>query len=196
MKINLLVVLIIVGLASCSARQSANRASEGSSQAPGPSTLTEAASSQKIRAEEVFYSEITVLIETVADVNCKDKVIPITVASTQPWLASVNDANVLDSKIPVDRTALNITVEYMGLDSGRIERSLIDHGSLKEGERYLLFRRRPGLALELSYLGESLILRGDATPVYSFTAREKRNECDITHNVNVFQDRSGLFKRK
>ncbi len=149
----------------------------------------------RVRNEEVFYSEITILVETVADMTCKDNVIAQSVSSQQPRSVVIDEAERLASTLSVDRSAINVTIEFMGLDSGRIERSLVDHGSLKEGDKHFLFRRRPGLGLELSYLGERLLLRGDATPVYSFSARETRSGCAVTHNVNVFQDRTGLFKR-
>ncbi len=181
-------IFVLLFLTACSAKKTALPA-------PVSEDVAAVASEAPVFEPKVFFSEISVLIETKADESCKDKVLGRSLTSSSGAFVSISEDQKLKSARPVRRSAINVTVELMGLDKGRLERSIDDHGLLKENDLTLLFRRKPGLALELRYLNETLVLRGDSAPVYSFSASEDREGCKVTHHINVFQDRTGLFDR-
>jgi len=187
---SLFVLVFLVSVTACSAKRTSV------TQFPPESSSEELSQpKENVFEEKIFFSEITILIETKPDDACKEGLFGRSPSSAAGFSVSIADDQHVKSLRPIQRSALNVTVEMMGLDKKRIERSLIDHGSLKEGELSLLFRRRPGLGLEVRYLNESLVLRGDASPVYSFSASEDRSGCRVVHNINIFQDRTGLFDR-
>ena len=92
--------------------------------------------------------------------------------------------------------ASNVAVELIGFDSGKYVFSVLDGIVPKTVPFEMRVRRTPGQVLELHFLDAVIPMKLLTTPIYTFSATEKRGACTIKHNVNVFAERVGYFKRE
>lgn len=141
-----------------------------------------------------YFAHIQILSETVRGSGCSEEQKLVEDALGE-FSGRLSDEGVL-SVTGSDRvqSLLNIELRSIGFDEGRYQSSFVNGKALGRIPYKIEFSVRPNNVVLMQYLDKSAELRLDNTPVYTFTAKELRGACEITHNVNLFAENSGRYK--
>lgn len=166
---------------------------------PSPQALaTNTVSAPKKEAATKFYfAEVQILSETSPEGDCPESFRMNENLHQEPRV-KLDELGELDSQDALDFKyfAAQVNLELMGFDSSKYSFSVIDGVVPKSIPFGLKLRRTPGQVLELKFLSEVLSMKLLSTPVYTLSAVEKRGPCTIKHNINIFAERVGYFKKK
>jgi hypothetical protein len=143
-----------------------------------------------------YFSDLQMLTETAAEGICPEDQ-KISGQYIEDWKASLNDESEIEIHTSKDFKFfnVNVTVEVMGFDAAKYSFSALDGVVPGKVPFKMRLRRTPGHVLELEFLDQIVPMKLLTTPIYTFSATEKRGSCTIKHNVNVFTEKVGYFKR-
>lgn len=140
-----------------------------------------------------FYTDLQIVTETTVEGKCPEEK-RHTTGHEENSKIGLDNENRLKGEQPVRLFGANVTMQAIGFDLARYVFSSVD-GSIPEKIPFgFKLARRPGGLLEMQFLNQTIQMRLINNPIYSFVAEEKRGDCTIKHNVNVFAEKAGFYR--
>jgi hypothetical protein len=180
--------LFLLVLTACSSKSQVNSAK---SQIPDATVVVGNAPPAKF-----YYADLQILTETSLEGECADEKKMNEDLHLDP-LVSLNEKSELElaKAAQFKYFATNVNLDVIGFDSAKYSYSCLDGIVPKAIPFGFHVRRTPGQILELKFLDQTVEMKLLTTPNYSFSATEKRGDCVIKHNVNVFAEKVGYFRK-
>ncbi len=141
-----------------------------------------------------YFSELQILTETAPESGCTEEQKKRDDLHEE-WKIWLDEAGSLAASEDFKYFGVNVTLESMGFDASKYYFSVLDGRMPKLNPFNIRLRRTPGQILELTFLDQVVPMKLLTTPIYTFSATEKRGDCVIKHNVNVFTEKVGYFKK-
>lgn len=142
-----------------------------------------------------YFAGIQILSEVVQKEGCTDAQSLQNMIEEDP-VAELSATNQIrlhtnsDSKIS---SIFNIQLRSLGFDHLRYKLSLVNGSSDTSLPYSISLQALPNGEVEFQYLDQSIRLELNRTPVYTLTAEEKRGDCILQHNVNIFGEKAGRY---
>jgi hypothetical protein len=184
--------LFFLLLASCAAK---NSVSENSSSYAAPAAGAEASQSSVQKPMKFYFADLQILVQTNPLSKCDD-VKRLSEGRSNEFSAEVNSDGKFVRKLgpkTVQYYALNVKLQKMGFDEAQYAFSVLDGVVPEWAPHGMRVRRRSGNFIDLYYLGNVFTLQLKQSQVYSFKAVEKRGNCDLEHDINIFAENSGFY---
>ena len=144
---------------------------------------------------KLFFADIHIVAEVKPEGTCADEH-RITERVEEGFKVELTEDKRLLRKLgkkSVDYYALNVVFQKLNFDTGRYQFSVLDGVVPDMAPHKFRIRRRPGNILDLYYLDQVFNIQLNQSPVYSFTAKETRGKCELTHTLNVFTEKNGYY---
>jgi len=144
----------------------------------------------------VYFARIQIVDESSATDNCEPSLQRVE-SSSRESVAELDPQNILNWKgdVRARQSVLEIQWRSLGFDQGRYAFSLVDGKPNLDLAFAISSNVRPNNEVELRVFDSEIIqLRLDQTPIYSFAVEEKRGNCSIHHNINIFSDSAGRYQ--
>ncbi|PIR22265.1 MAG: hypothetical protein COV44_08600 [Deltaproteobacteria bacterium CG11_big_fil_rev_8_21_14_0_20_45_16] len=171
-----------------------NLARDAAEAAKDPARLRERSETMGRRGG-LYFARIQIVDESSATDNCEASFQRVE-SSSHEAIVELNSQNILNWKADTRarQSVLEIQWRSLGFDHGRYEFSLVDGKPNLELPFVISSNVRPNNEVELRVFDSEIIrLRLDQTPIYSFAVEEKRANCSIHHNINIFSDAAGRY---
>lgn len=160
---------------------------------PTPSAESSQVSGQK--PVKFYFSDIQILVQTNPLSKCEG-VKRLTDGRSDEFSTAINSDGKFVRKLgpkTVQYYALNVKLQKMGFDEAEYSFSVLDGVVPEWAPHGMRIRRRSGNFLDLYYLGNVFTLQLKQSQVYSFKAVEKRGDCELEHDINIFAENSGFY---
>lgn len=159
--------------------------------------MADQASASSEAPDKYYYSDLQVLTETVVDGTCpEDKRLTDEVQIDSP--IHLNDKLKIEGydqkKVPARLFFVNVNLQAIGFDRAKFSFMAVDGKVPLKIPFGMHFKRTPGNVLEMTFLDQVQKMNLKQVPVYTFSATEKRENCTLIHNVNVFSERTGYYR--
>lgn len=143
-----------------------------------------------------YFSQLQILTETTPEGSCADDM-KITTQSLEPFKAHLSSEKEIQMVQGADFKffIVNAKLEVIGFDSAKYAFTAIDGKVPDQIPFGIKLRRTPGHVLEIQFLDQIVQMKLLTTPIYMFSAIERRGSCTVKHNVNVFTEQVGYYKK-
>lgn len=192
--------LLFVGCSSKSPVKVATKSSGNLAKDSVEATKTPAKSSvegvtQSAKSGLPFFASIQILSESVAQGSC-DMSLSLSQQESATFQAHEQEDGglLVDSRLANLQSIINLQVRSMGFDDVRYKSTLFNNQATPRPPYGISVSLRPSDLVQVKFLDKVVQLKLDATPVYTFSVVESRGSCEITHNLNIFSERSGRKK--
>lgn len=184
------ILFVVWGIVACSSKTPLVTTSSKNSVAVATNTVL------KPGPAKFYYADLQILTETSVDERCSEDVRVTEDLHLKPFVRlNEQDEIQLSEGMDFKYFATNVNLEVIGFDQSKYSFSSVDGIVPRSIPFGLRLRRTPGQILELRFLDQVIEMKLLTAPIYTFSATEKRGQCTVTHNVNVFTEKVGYFKK-
>jgi hypothetical protein len=186
-------VFLSLSLNACASKQ-ASKPEAG----PAPVDLVKSPAELRVEGEtlpvksnKVFFASLRVLTDVTGD--CPEA-LKQQDSRLEDFL--VSEPLVAESRVPKDfksASLFNVQLKAIGFDEKSFRFSSWPSRSATPTPYGLQLRWRGSSRVEIEFLDQVELVQLDVTPVLSFQAKEVRDGCALTHQVNVWSDAKSLL---
>lgn len=146
-------------------------------------------------AKKPYFAKVQILTEVRTQGECDPGLRKIEEV-TEAFVGGVTQDGKMDAtEIRQIDSLFNVQLRSIGFDQSNYQFSLVNSQSKSNIPYNLSISPRPNNNVQFKFLNEVVQISLESTPIYTFSATEKRGSCEIQHNVNIFAENAGRFER-
>lgn len=141
----------------------------------------------------LYFSEIKILTETLAGPNCTPES-AIRIVQSAEFTGQIQERDFIWPQENKPKSVFHVSLRAIGYDTFSTRFTIADGmANLLDLPYQIDVIRLPSSKLRIEFFGSAREIDAAQNPITSFSEVEKRGDCQITHNVNVFAENSQLF---